>query len=228
MAYCLATMNRLTGHTNNRVIAVLAFLVIVLPLLIVQLIPTDSPGQYAFEATVDEEVGRATSNQLVYYSVNAEEGTYPARDMVVAIDRGYTRGALPEDLRQNHAYWFQGGIMTPDVFYGDQYLFYDKPQVYVRQVKSGLLWPDQLTELRVLYLSPLSTLAAPVQLPMLIRSEELTDTLAIVLLARLMLLLALVIFVIRLVRKKHDVLLPVLIYAVLAILLTIFILGDLY
>lgn len=208
--------------------AVLLSLIIVLPLVIVQLIPTDSPEPHVFKAAVGHELGRSTSDQLVYFSVEAVEGTFPATDMAVAIDRAYTRGASPEEVAGGGTLWFQGSLMTPEVFYGAQYVFFGKPQVYVRQVKAGVLWPDQVTELRVLYLSPFATLAAPVQLPFLVRSEEMTGAVLAVFLARLALVIVLAVLIILRARKKEDVLLPVLAFAVLAILITVLILGDLY
>ena len=214
--------------SGRPLVAVLLLLFIVLPLFIVQLIPTDSPEPHVFKAVIGDELGRSTNDQLVYFSAEGLEGSYPARDMAVALDRAYTRGASPEDFVPGDAAWFQGGLMTPEVFYGEQYLFFGKPEVYVRQVKSGILWPDQVTELRILYLSPLTTLAAPVQLPFFVRSEEMTGLVLAVLLARLALVIVLAVVIIRRARRKEDVLAPVLVFAVVAVLLTVLILGNLY
>ncbi len=202
--------------------------VMVIPVVIVQLIPSDAPMELVFQAAVGEEVGRSTDSKVVYYSVDALQGTYPASDMVVAIDHAYTRGASPQDIQPGGTYWFQGSIMSPEVFYGQQYIFFGKLQVYVRQVKAGVLWPDQWSGLRVLYLSPLTTLAAPIQLPLLVRSDEMSTTLLAVLLVRLVLVTALVTVVAKRVRRRQEVLLPLLVYGALAILVTAPILGNLF
>jgi hypothetical protein len=206
----------------------LALLVIGIPIGVVQLLPTDAPEPFVFEATVDAKVGQSVNDQLWYFDTHAVRGSYPGSDTVVAIDRSYTRGASPEEIVQGSTYWFQGGLMTPDVFYGEQYLFFGKPEVYVRQVKNGLLWPDQITELRVLYLSPLTTLATPVAIPFLVRSDPLSASVWAVLLARLALVVVLVVLVVHGARKKQGLLLPLLGYATLAMALSVPILGDLY
>ncbi|MFW6102740.1 MAG: hypothetical protein ACOC7M_00435 [Chloroflexota bacterium] len=221
-------MRKIGGKSNRPLVAALVAVIIVLPLVIVQLIPTDAPMEHVFQAAVQEELGRSSDSKLVYYSVDALQGSYPANDLVIAIDRAYTRGAAPEDIQTGGTYWFQGSIMTPEVFYGEQYLFFDRPQVYTRQVKAGIMWPDQWNGLRELYLSPVTALAAPIQLPLLVRSEEMSALSMAVLLARLALIILLVVLVVRRLRRKQDILVPLLLYAVAAILVTVPILTDLY
>jgi len=227
-SYCYRGMAKRENRTSRLPIATLAILVLVLPPIIVHLIPTDTPEPYVFEATVGEELGRSTNGQLVYFDVDPVRGRYPDARMAIAIDRSYTRGASPEEVATAGRLWLQGSLMTPEVFYGEQYLFFGKPQVYIRQVKTGMLWPDQVTELKILYLSPVTTLAAPFQLPFLIRSEEMTGRVLAVLLARLTLVAVMAVIVIRRAKRKEDVLVPVLAYAVITILVTAPILGHLY
>ena len=201
---------------------------LVLPLVVVQAMPTDTHEQFIFRAVLSEELGRATGDKLVYYKVQVMEGEAPGATVSLALDRDYTRGLDQAAMQPGVESWFQGGLMTPEVFYGEQYLFFDLPQVYVRQVKTGLMWPDQWTELRILYFSPLETLAAPLQLPFLIRSDSFTRKTFAVLLARCALLAGTIVLVMRRRLKGAPLALALLAYAIAAVLLTLPILFDLY
>ena len=219
------------GRSSTRRLAVLlAVLVLLLPVLVVRLIPTDTHEPFVFRAMLTEHLAQSDSGKLQYFRANVVDGNAPASSIVVALDRAYTRGYQPALTSASTAAWFQGSLMTPDIFYGEQYLFFGLPQVYTRQVKTGLLWPDQWTELRVLYLSPVATLAAPIQIPFLIRSDSFTYTILAVLVARSILVGLAVYAVIRSRRspRRGTTLALLELYALFAMLITIPILGDLF
>jgi len=222
----MAIPTRRRSHTQ--VLALLATVLLALPLIIVQVMPTDTPEAFVFRGVLGEELGRAAGDKLVYYRVEVVEGAAPGSTIAVALDRDYTRGLAASELRAGARSWFQGGLMTPEVFYGEQYLFFGLPQVYVRQVKTGLLWPDQRTELRVLYFSPLETLAAPLQLPFLLRSDSFTYRTFAVLLARCALVAGTIVLAVRRRLKGPPLAIALLSYSIVAVLLTTPILFDLY
>jgi len=212
----------------RRSLAILAALVVLAPLLLVHLIPSDTVEPFIFRARVVEYLGRSTSDQLEYYRVDVLDGSAPAPVTAIALDRSYSRGFSAGEVQPGFDAWFQGSLMTPDVYYGEQYLFFDWPQIYVRQVKSGLLWPDQWSSLKVLYLSPLETLAAPLQIPFLVRSDSFTWGILAVLLARCILIGTTTVYMVRKKLKGLALATALLAYSLAAIFLTTPILGDLY
>ncbi|MBN1856163.1 MAG: hypothetical protein JW846_04345 [Dehalococcoidia bacterium] len=201
---------------------------VLLPLIVVPLIPSDSVSPYSFEATLTSQLGQSSNEQLVYYEAQVAQGEAPADIVVVALDLNYTRGLDDVAHETGSTGWFRGSLMTPEVFYGEQYLFFGIDEVYVSQVKTGVFWPNQVTELRILYLSPLTTVFAPIQIPFILRSDSLSSRIIGTLLARCALLFATAIFVRRRRSETASVLLILLIYAVIAMLLTLPIIGDLY
>ncbi len=161
-----------------------------IPLVAVQVIPTDSPEPYLFKARFEDHLGTSSNESLSYHEVSVLQGKAPTTTIVVALDRNYTRGLSPDITSTGTESWMQGSLMTREVYYGEQYLFFGPPQIYVRQLKSGVLWPDQATELRILYVSPVTTVLAPIQLPLQLRSESLSARTVGTLLARCALLIA--------------------------------------
>lgn len=127
-------------------IIILTVAVFLYPLLVVQIIPTDSPEPYVFKARFNELLGETMNGKLRYYMVEHLDGISPSPEFVVTVDLGYSRGASKEKIGEGRELWMQGSLMTPEIYYGEQYLFFDLPQIYVRQIKKGVLWPDQLTD----------------------------------------------------------------------------------
>ena len=212
----------------RRLVGPLAVLLFLGPLATVQLIPTDTTEPYVFRARIAAYLGESSNSQILYFRADTLDDAAPAQALVIALDRSYSRGMNPSHVVPGFEAWFQGGPMTPDIFYGEQYLFFGLPQIYVRQVKSGLLWPDQWSELRVLYLSPAETLAAPVQIPFLLRSDGVTLRVIAVMLARCALIAATAVTIFRRRLRGSMLLAALLCYALAAMLLTVPILGDLY
>jgi len=219
----------LPGAAKYRALCLaLVLAAVLIPLIIVQVMPTDSPEPYLFEARFQDHLGTSSNESLTYHEVSVLQGEAPASTVVVALDRNYTRGFSTDITSTGAESWLQGSLMTREVYYGEQYLFFGPPQIYVRQVKTGILWPDQATELRIMYLSPVTTILAPIQIPLLLRSDSLSTRTIATLLARCALLLATIIFVVR---RRHEtalVLPGLLTYAVVAMLLTLPILTHLY
>jgi len=211
-----------------RTVVFLALTALLLPLLLVHIVPTDTVEPYVFRAQPAEYLGESGNRHLQYYRVDVLEGTAPASSVVVALDRNYSRGYAPDEFAAGGACWFQGGLMTPEVFYGEQYLFFGLQQVYVRQVKTGLLWPDQWTGMRVLYLSPLENLVAPLQIPFLVRSDSFTWRTLAILLARCVLLGTTIALVAKRKLRGTRLAVALLLFAIAAMLLTMPVLGDLY
>jgi hypothetical protein len=93
--------------------------------------------------------------------------------------------------------------MTPDVFYGDQYLFFGRPQVYVSQVKTTLFWPSQIHRLETLYLSPFVTVASVYWVWMLPYAEEYSLSSWLLVIARFVLLVVAVAAALLWRRRRH-------------------------
>jgi len=200
----------------------------VLPLVVVLPRPAHVVDEHIFEARLEEMLGQSNNGQLTYVAATTLDGPAPAKDVVLSFDRNYTRGWDPAKLDTGVNYWVEGSLMTPEVYFGEHYIFYGPPQLYVRQVKTGLLWPDQLTELRVLYLSPVSTLAAPIQVPLLFRSDGISSTMVAILALRCLLLGTTIVWSVRKRRQRTTVVLVLAIYALAAVALSLPVLGDLY
>ena len=213
---------------TSRLLVILSAFAVLVPLIVVHLIPTDAPEPFVFRARLTEDFGQSTNGQLQYYRAEIVDGNSPARVIAIALDRSYSRGSIPAEVGLDSEAWFQGGLMTPDVFYGEQYRFFGLPQVYVRQVKSGLLWPDQWSELRVIYLSPFETLAAPLQLPFILRSDGLTPRILVVLLARCGLIALTAALIAKKRLRGNALAVALLSYILVAMLITVPILSDMY
>lgn len=219
--------NGTVRHLQLITVAVLAS-ALALPLLVVLPRPAHSVDEFVFQAVLEEKLGTSTNGRLTYMAASSLEGNAPGDELVLSFDESYTRGWEPAVVSIGGTYWIEGSIMTPEVYFGEQYIFYGPPQLYVRQVKTGYLWPDQKTELRALYLSPLSTLAAPIQLPLLFRSDGLSKkTLAVVVL-RCVLVVTTLVWTIRRRSARPEVVTALSIYILVAIALSLPILGDLY
>lgn len=218
--------NPLKGKTVA--LTALVLFVLVCPLAVVQFIPTDSPQPYVFEALIQEELAQSNDGELAFLLVERVAGKAPAQEFVVTISRAYTRGQSAVSFRPGEQIWMQGTLMDPETYYGEQYLFFDRPQLYVRQVKDGLLWPDQKTELRILYLSPVQSLSSPVVAAQLPRSGEFTPGRFAVALLKSLAIGAAALYVVRLRRDPMNVCLTLAGYACLMMVLTIPVLTDLY
>jgi len=201
---------------------------LVIPAAIVLPRPSSYPEPYVFEAQLNRYLGASADGKLTYYEASTLDGVAPANTVAVSMDDAYTRGWSPGEIEAGDSYWMEGSLMTPEVFYGEQYIFWGPPQLYISQLKTGSLWPDQKSELLALYGSPVSTLAAPIQLPMLFRSDSFSIKLATVLLLRCVLIAAVLLWALRKRPGATGIVALLALYALCAILLSLPILGDLY
>jgi len=197
-----------------------------LPLIIVHVYPTDSPQTYVFEGRVIEKLGETPEGKLRYYLVKHIQGNVPAEEFVVTVDDSYTRGGQSPDY-VGSSIWMMGDLMKPEEYYGDQYLFYEKPQIYVSQVRTGWLWPDQVSGLTILYGSPATSLLAPLILLMNFSGD--VPILSLRILGFKSILIAVTVYLMDRCRKKVGYRTMIVIgYCILAILSTAITLGDLY
>ncbi|MFW6150046.1 MAG: hypothetical protein ACOC6A_00760 [Chloroflexota bacterium] len=213
---------------KRRALAALVLFGLLCPLAVVQFIPTDSPQPYVFDALIQEELAQSNNGELTFLLVEWVAGKAPAQEFVVTISRSYTRGESGLSFRPGEQIWMQGTLMDPETYYGEQYLFFGRPQVYVRQVKDGLLWPDQKTELRILYLSPVHSLSSPVVAAQLPRSEEFAPGRFAVALLKSLVIGGTAVYLVRFRRDPMNACLTLAGYACLMMVLTILVLTDLY
>jgi len=201
--------------------------IIIIPLIVIKIIPSDSPAQYNCKAAILEDFGSSLEGKLKYYLVRNIEGVSPPQ-FVATLDTPYTRGLSSIALTTGKEVWMQGNIMTRDVFYGEQYLFFDYPQIYVRQIKESGLWPDQKTELRIMYSAPLINASSLISVWIFPFIEEFSPATFAVLIAQATTVAAAIILFIKRRRNNRHIILIILSYAVVMILLAIPLLTDLY
>jgi len=209
-------------------IIILTVAILLFPLVFVQIVPTDSPEPYIFQARFNELLGETMCGKLRYYSVESIDGISPSPEFVVTIDLDYSRGSSTESIEKDRELWMQGSLMTPEIYFGEQYLFFDLPQLYIRQIKNSILWPDQLTELRILYLSPVNSLLSPIQLPFYLFSEEFSLVGFLVLIGKTAIVVSTGYLAMKNRTEWRFVIKIMLTYALLAIIFTVPVLTDLY
>ncbi len=207
---------------------IICILILLVPLSVVYVVTTDSSPPYTFQATVQEKLDETLGGKLQYFLTISGEGTASGSEVVLTIDTAYTRGITDTSIEKGTTIWVRGEMMDRETYYGDQYLFFGYPQVYVRQVKEGIFWPDQTTGMKTLYQSPVTSLFAPAFVWYFPFTEEYSSRMFLVLLTKTLLIVSTVIFLIRSRHEKEKMITIVLIYCLMAIILTIPILTDLY
>ena len=216
----------LLRFTKGYVALILISFCLSLPILVVLVYPTDSPQPYVFEARITEKLGESLEGKLRFYKVERIQGDTPDELLVVTIDDPYTRGGQSPEYLGSYI-WMMGDNMTREVYYEEQYLFFDLPQLYISQVRTGWLWPDQVTGLTILYSSPATTLFAPISLLMSLSGE--TTALNLSVLGFKSVLIAVTAYLTDRCRKKEGYrTIIILVYCILSIVSTAIILGELY
>ena len=212
--------------TKSYAVFILIAVCFSLPILVVLVYPTDSPQPYVFEARVIEKLGESLEGKLRFYMVERIQGSTPAEIFVITIDDPYTRGGQSPDYLGSYI-WMMGDNMTREVYYGEQYLFFGLPQLYISQVRTGWLWPDQVIGLTILYGSPATSLFAPISLLMSLNGE--VTVLGLSVLGFKTILIAVTAYLMDRGRKKEGYrTMIILVYCILSILSTAVILGELY
>lgn len=212
--------------TRSHAVLILIGVCLSLPVFVVLVYPTDNPQSYVFEVRVTEKLGETLEGKLRFYRVERIQGNTPAEIFVVTIDDPYTRGGQSPDYTGS-SIWMMGSLMTPEVYFGEQYLFFDQPQLYISQVRTGWLWPDQVSGLTMLYDSPATSLLAPLILLMSFNGE--VSALSLYVLGFKTILIAVSAYLIDRCRKKEGYrTMIVIVYCILSILSTAIILGEPY
>ena len=220
--------NNFQSQHGKTITALLIIAILLFPLLVVNTIQTDNPQPFIFKAKILRKLDETMNGKLQYYLVQQVKGVSPATEFVVTIDRPYTRGKLESRFRPDRELWMQGSLMTRDVYYGDQYLFFDYPQLYISQIKGNLFWPDQITELGILYRSPITSILSLVIIWTFPFQEEFTLNSFIVLIMMAASVAAtLYLLVIKTKKPQHKALL-ILAYYLISMILTVPILTDLF
>jgi hypothetical protein len=205
----------------------LSLIYLIVPVVTIQIIPTDNPQPYIYEVEILEKLDEPLDGKLEYYRVTTVQGTSPDQVFVSVIDKAYTKGSGAVMLKVDQRVWMQGDLMTPEVYYGEQYLFFGLPQIYVSQLKPGLLWPDQVSELTLLYGSPATSLLAPFS-TVLILFRGLNAITLTVFMFKSLLLAASGYLTLRYRGNEEQVIMILCLYCVLAMFSTIPIMGELY
>lgn len=157
-----------------RLAAVFLVAYLVLPFVIVVVSPGVDGEAFVCRVEVEKRLGETLGGKLEFLLVETLGGRSPAEEFVVTLDHGYTQGIGPApaagdgssdrkvpETPVGSVFGIEGTLMTRDVFYGEQYLFFEGyPQVYAGQLRSSLLWPSQISRLRTLYLSPFASLVS--------------------------------------------------------------------
>ena len=135
------------------------------PLGLVAARPGVDADAFVCKIEVQSRVAETLQGKLEFFLVQGVDGRPPADRFVVAIDHGYTAGvedapASTPTSAPGRTFWLQGSLMDKDTYYGEQYLFFGYPQLYVSQVKSGSLWPSQVERLESLYPAPFIALGS--------------------------------------------------------------------
>lgn len=155
------------------VVLLLAYLL--LPLVVMFALPGVDRDAFVCRVEVKERLAETLGGQLEFLRVNRLDGRAPAETFVAVLDHGYTAGIEPAPERGpagsegepglpptpvGSMFDIEATLMTREVFYGEQYLFFGYPQVYVSQVRDAFLWPSQVSRVQALYVSPFVSLAS--------------------------------------------------------------------
>lgn len=179
----------------------------ILPLGLVAARPGVDVDAFVCKVEVDSRLAETLEGRLEFLLVRGVDGRLPADRFVITIDHGYTAGAdsAPTSApayAHGRTLWLDGTLMDGDTYFGDQYLFFGYPQLYVSQVKSGLFWPSQMQRLESLYLSPFTALGSLYLVWVYPFMEEYSLVSWLLLMARLLLLCVAV--AIAVYRRKRD------------------------
>jgi len=201
------------------IIILLAIAIVLVPLVVVQVIRPHQLGAYAPKVRVTKFLDQNSKGLLKYFLVERVEGEAPGDTFVIAVQYNFSEGISSVEVKDGQILWVQGPLMTEEIYHPEYHLFFGYPQIYVYQVKGRGLWPDQLIKMREFYLSPFTSLIAPIGLLLpLGDGHSLTDNLV---LAVKTILLGLTAFLtIRLRRYWGNVILILLSYSFLAMILT--------
>ena len=204
---------------RNYIIAALILGFVIFPVVVIQFTlakseqGTDTP-QYVFKARIREQLGETNTSVNVYdgvkitryqyFLVETLDGTTPDTEFVILIvNQDVTRGYSNVKLDINQEFWGHGYLMDPDLYehLGDEYIFFEHPQVQLYQVKGTLLWPDQIPPLKLLYQAPIARLTAPYYLWAFPQMDEFTTRNYVAFIIQTVLIIGTIVLAIK---KRED------------------------
>jgi len=217
----------MNGLESRKSIIVGVFLVVlIVPLIIIQVIPTDNPQSYVFRVRISSKLDETANGHRQYFFVEWLEGDEMAPAFVVLIDSAYTRSRFNVVLEPNQEFWCQGNLIKPGE--GLDLPYMSMPQYYVRQIKGPILWPDQVTELKLLYLAPILRLIDPPFVVLFPFMEEFTLRTYLILIVQTIVIITTVYLIVKNRHNPRNRILIMLAYILLTMILTIPRLADLY
>ena len=229
---------------QNKMIVILCIIVLTFPIVIVQVIQTPSQNAQIFNFTIKEKlnetyVGDLKINKLQYFLGDCIAGTGPYKvkcseknkiEMVILIEEGYTKGIKNADLTPNHSLWGKGNKMNPDVYFGDQYLFFERngtsiTNMIVYEIKGLLFWPNQEEKIMRFYYSPIINIAYSLGIIFFPLIDETGSNEGSILFSAFVVQAILLILCIYLLTKKcnskKSVVIVLLVYSLISMILTI-------
>lgn len=212
--------------SRKSIILGVSLVVLIVPLIIIQVIPTDNPQSYVFKVRISSKLDETANGHHQYFFVEWLDGDEMAPAFVVLIDSAYTRGRFNVVLERNQEFWGQGNLIKPGE--GLDLPYMSMPQYYVRQIKGSILWPDQGTELKLLYLAPILRLTDPPFVVLFPFMEEFTIRTYLVLIVQTIVIITTGYLLVKNRHKTGNQILIMLVYILLTMVLTIPRLTDLY
>jgi hypothetical protein len=179
---------------------------LLVPVIIAAFVTGVPDDAFACRVKVSDRLGGTLGGKLEFLLVDTLDGRSPAARFVATLDHGYTKGivggpsagAASDDIPASEipetpaeaVFALEGTLMNRSTFYGEQYLFFDYPQLYVSQVKTAYFWPSQIDRLERLYLSAFTAFASIYWVWVLPFTEEYSLTSWLLVIARFVLVCA--------------------------------------
>jgi len=208
--------------SSKTLVLFLIFAVLIFPFFIVSTVQKEEPALYTFRAHIIEPL-ESSYSVYRYFLAEAVEGTYPDAEVILVINMIHTEGEL-HTTRENNEVWIKGRLLTEDDLCEKHYVYPDHAHIYALQVKTSILWPDQIALLKALYKSPVATLPVPSYILFYLLLENPsshTPQTFFILLVKTLLMYVTIFLVIAHRTKKWNLLLILLIYTLLAMILTV-------
>lgn len=211
-------------------IGALILAIVIFPFMVIQftLAKSETAGEtpkHIFKAKIQEKLDETETVTAIYqyYLVEQLEGG-PDTEFVVLITSPqtqwgrYTQVPSNMEIEINQEFWGHGWLMDPSSP-GEEYLFFDRPQVYLWQIKGTVLWPDQITELKFFYLAPITHLMAPILVVVFPLTDDFTLSHFIAIIVQTIVLVATIVMLIKHRQDKENLVLIVLGYILLTLII---------
>ena len=194
--------------------------ILIFPFLAANIFQEKDESLYTFKAHI---VNTLESPYTVcgYSLAEALEGIYPDEDIILVTNMILTEGNV-QSMQQNEV-WIKGRLLTKDYVCGTHDMYSDVTHVYVIQVK-GVLWPEQIYLFKTLLKSPVTSLITPsyIWFYFVVENPSVhTWVQSSILILKTILVYAVIFFTIRYCKEKWIVLCIVLVYMLMAMILSI-------